>query len=132
MDGLEDCGSEQALVATVDNLPKGLDKAFVEPLDTGDVPLIERRYDRILQRVMDGLTEQSSEKALRILKWLACSFRIMKTHEVRDGIQFHTRGMELNDMTKVKLIKGFFDLCKPLVEEGPKNTIDFVHYSAKQ
>jgi hypothetical protein len=81
---------------------------------------------------MDGLPEQSKDKALRILEWLACSFRIMKAHEIRDGIQFHTKGMELNDRTKVKLIDGFFDLCKPLIEEGPKNTVDFVHYSAKQ
>jgi hypothetical protein len=90
------------------------------------------RYGRILDRVMDGLPEQSKDKALRILEWLACSFRIMKAHEIRDGIQFHTKGMELNDRTKVKLIDGFFDLCKPLIEEGPKSTVDFVHYSAKQ
>lgn len=56
----------------------------------------------------------------------------MKTHEIRDGIQFHVMGMELNNRAKVKLIDGFFDLCKPLVEEGPKNTVDFVDYFAKQ
>jgi hypothetical protein len=81
---------------------------------------------------VEGATEQSRDKALRILGWIACSFRIMKTHEIRDGIQFHTKGMELNDRTKVKLIDGFFDLCKPLIEEGPQNTIQFVHCSAKQ
>jgi hypothetical protein len=81
---------------------------------------------------MKELNEQSSERAIRILKWIACSFRIMKAHEVRDGILFHTRDTELNDKTKVKLIEGFFDLCKPLIEDGPKNTLDFVHYSAKE
>jgi hypothetical protein len=30
------------------------------------------------------------------------------------------------------LVDGFLDLCKPLIEEGHKNTIDFVHYSAKE
>ncbi|KAH6711796.1 hypothetical protein BKA61DRAFT_693710 [Leptodontidium sp. MPI-SDFR-AT-0119] len=114
--GLEDSRSEQDLVDTVNNVPDGLEQA----------------YSRILEGVANGLSEQSRDKALRILEWLACSFRIMKTHEIRDGIQFHVMGMELNNRVKVKLIDGFFDLCKPLVEEGPKNTVDFVHYFAKQ
>ncbi|KAH9216233.1 hypothetical protein DL95DRAFT_522785 [Leptodontidium sp. 2 PMI_412] len=113
--GLEDSRSEQDLVDTVNNVPDGLEQA----------------YSRILEGVANGLSEQSRDKALRILEWLACSFRIMKTHEIRDGIQFHVMGMELNNRAKVKLIDGFFDLCKPLVEEGPKNTVDFVHYFAK-
>ncbi len=81
---------------------------------------------------MKELNEASSEKAMRILKWIACSLRLMKAHEIRDGILFHTKGSELNEKTKVKVIEGFFDLCKPLIEEGPKNTLDFVHYSAKE
>jgi hypothetical protein len=130
--GLDDCGSERDLITTVNNLPDGLDKASVYPVHVYNTQLTQIRYGRILDRMMDGLTEQNSAKALKILEWLACSFRIMKAHEIRDGIQFHTKGLELNDRTKVKLIDGFFNMCKPLIEEGPKNTIDFVHYSAKQ
>jgi hypothetical protein len=79
---------------------------------------------------MHELDSQSSEKAIRILQWIACSFRLLKSHEVQDGIVFNTQGSVLNEETK--LVHGFLDLCKPLIEEGPKNTIDFVHYSAKE
>lgn len=79
---------------------------------------------------MDDLDTQSSKKAVRILQWLACSFRLLKSHEVQDGTVFNTRGLLLDEQTK--LVDGFLDLCKPLIEEGHKNTIDFVHYSAKE
>jgi hypothetical protein len=54
----------------------------------------------------------------------------LKSHEVEDGIVLNNRGMVLNEQTK--LVTGVMDLCKPLIEEGPKNTVDFVHYSAKE
>jgi hypothetical protein len=70
------------------------------------------------------------EKATRILAWLACSCRLMKMHEVQDGIAFDKDTLILNDDTK--LCPAVLDLCKPLIEEGPNMTIDFVHYSAKE
>jgi hypothetical protein len=79
---------------------------------------------------MNELGTQKREKAIRILEWIACSFRILKEHEIRDGILFHSSDMVLTEQTK--LADGFLDMCKPLIEEGPKNTIDFVHYSAKE
>jgi hypothetical protein len=69
-------------------------------------------------------------KVIRILEWLACSCRLMKMREVQDGIVFHADNMVLNDETK--LSPAVLDLCKPLIEEGPNKTIDFVHYSAKE
>jgi hypothetical protein len=79
---------------------------------------------------MDDLDSRSSEKAIQILQWIACSFRLLKKHEVQDGVIFKKRGLVLDEQTKV--VPGFLDLCKPLIEEGPKNTVDFVHYSAKE
>lgn len=77
--------------------------------------------------------EETSKKAIRILEWIACSLRILKTHEVQDGIVLHTMDMELNERTKLRDRK-FLHLCKKLnlIEEGPNSTIDFVHYSAKE
>lgn len=93
--------------------------------------LNESSYGLILDRVVRDLNKETSKKAIRILEWIACSFRIMKVHEIQDGIVLHTRDMELNERTKLRDSK-FLDLCKPLIEEGPNNTIDFVHYSAKE
>ncbi|KIW95094.1 uncharacterized protein Z519_03678 [Cladophialophora bantiana CBS 173.52] len=69
-------------------------------------------------------------KVICILEWLACSCRLMKMREVQDGIVFHVDNMVLDDETK--LSPAVLDLCKPLIEEGPNKTIDFVHYSAKE
>lgn len=69
-------------------------------------------------------------KAIRILQWIACSFRLLKKHEIQDGIVLQQNDVELNERTK--LVDGFLEQCKPLIEEGPKNTVDFVHYSAKE
>jgi hypothetical protein len=41
-----------------------------------------------------------------------------------------TDGIVLDEHSK--LVPGFLDVCKPLIEEGPKGTMDFVHYSAKE
>jgi hypothetical protein len=88
--------------------------------------LMESRYGRIL----DDIDARSSEKAIRILQWIACSFRLLKIHEIQDGIVLQQSGVQLNAQTK--LVPGFLEQCKPLIEEGPKNTVDFVHYSAKE
>ncbi|KAI1610626.1 hypothetical protein EDD36DRAFT_467683 [Exophiala viscosa] len=76
------------------------------------------------------MSEKEKAKTMRILEWLACSCRLMKKHEVQDGIVFAANNMVLDDETK--LAPAVLDLCKPLIEEGPHNTIDFVHYSAKE
>lgn len=54
----------------------------------------------------------------------------MKAREVQDGIVFDADNMVLDDENK--LSPNVLDLCKPLIEEGPNKTIDFVHYSAKE
>jgi hypothetical protein len=42
------------------------------------------------------------------------------------------RGQVLDELTKLFGGFGFFDLCSPLLEEGFKHTIDFVHHSVKE
>lgn len=76
------------------------------------------------------LTARDAARALKILEWLACSFRPLKVYEIQDGITFGPENTFLTDETKLK--PGFVDLCKPLIEEGPGGTVDFVHYSAKE
>jgi hypothetical protein len=54
----------------------------------------------------------------------------MKVYELLDGVVFHSSCTELNERTKLK--RGILDLCRPLIENGPANTVDFVHFSAKE
>lgn len=65
-----------------------------------------------------------------MLEWLACAFRVVKIYELQDGILFKDEHSTLN--TKTKLTRDILDLCKPIIEEGPNQSVDFVHYSAKE
>jgi len=68
--------------------------------------------------------------AIRILGWMACSYRILKSYEILDGIAFDASTTTLTPKTKVR--KDILDLCRPLIEDGPAGTVDFVHFSAKE
>ncbi|EXJ71755.1 uncharacterized protein A1O5_05565 [Cladophialophora psammophila CBS 110553] len=108
------CYSLAELRKTAEELPKGIEEA----------------YGRFLQRVTKEMDHKEYVKVIRILEWLACSCRLMKMREVQDGIVFHADNMVLDDETK--LSPAVMNLCKPLIEEGPNKTVDFVHYSAKE
>ncbi|KAH7343012.1 hypothetical protein BKA65DRAFT_587311 [Rhexocercosporidium sp. MPI-PUGE-AT-0058] len=111
---LSDRESAYELRKAAHNLPQGLHEA----------------YRRILDRIQSDYSTYSSEKAILILQWMACSFRPLKTFEIQDGLVFATSDCVLNDDTKSN--KSLLDLCKPIVEEGVGNTVDFVHFSAKE
>ncbi|EXJ84684.1 hypothetical protein A1O3_05354 [Capronia epimyces CBS 606.96] len=111
---LESCYSMAELRKTAEELPKGIEEA----------------YGRVLRRVTEEMNPKDYAKAIRILEWLACSCRLMKMCEVQDGIVFDADNLVLDDETK--LSPDVLDICKPLIEEGPNKTIDFVHYSAKE
>ena len=68
--------------------------------------------------------------AIRILGWMACSYRILKSYEILDGIAFDASTTTLTPKTKVR--KDILDLCRPLIKDGPVGTVDFVHFSAKE
>lgn len=68
--------------------------------------------------------------AIRILGWMACAYRTLKIYELLDGIAFEASSTTLNSKTKIR--KDILDLCRPLIEEGPGGTTDFVHFSAKE
>lgn len=90
----------------------------------------ESSYRRVLDRIESDYSDYSSEKAILILQWMACSFRPLKTFEISDGLVFATPDSLLNDETKPN--KSLLDLCKPIIEEGVGNIVDFVHFSAKE
>jgi hypothetical protein len=68
--------------------------------------------------------------AIKILEWMACGYRTLKTYEILDGLAFRPGCTILNAKTKIN--KAVLDHCLPLIEEGPSSTLDFVHFSAKE
>jgi len=61
---------------------------------------------------------------------MACSRRPLRGYEILDGIAFRPGCTTLNSRTKVH--REVLDLCRPLIEDGPSDTLDFVHFSAKR
>jgi hypothetical protein len=75
-------------------------------------------------------SRNARDMAIRILGWMACSYRVLKRHELLDGIVLDVSNTSLNKYTRVQA--QIMDLCRPLIEDGPGNTVDFVHFSAKE
>ncbi|KAM3064939.1 hypothetical protein ACMFMF_011556 [Clarireedia jacksonii] len=115
VDELKYCYSDAALEETTTSLPKGLKAA----------------YGRIIDRIMDSSNSRNArDMAIRILGWMACSHRILKSYEILDGVAFDASNTTLTPKTKIR--KEVLDLCRPLIEEGPASTVNFVHFSAKE
>lgn len=89
------------------------------------------RYGRILDRIMDPNNSRMAKyMSIRILRGMACSYRTLKCYELLDDLAFNPINITLTAKTKIR--KDILDLCRPLIEEGPGNTVDFVHFSAKE
>jgi hypothetical protein len=89
------------------------------------------RYGRILDRMLDeDVSPQNRSLSIRILEWMSCSYRRLKIHEVLDGLSIRPDRAFLDISTK--LPKRVLDLCRPLIEDGPCNTLIFVHFSAQE
>jgi hypothetical protein len=77
------------------------------------------------------MDEQSSTAyAIRILQWMACCYRRLKIYEILDGISLRPGCTVLNHKSRMR--REVLDLCRPLIEDGPFHTLDFVHFSAKE
>lgn len=71
---------------------------------------------------------------------MSCSYRLLKSYEILDGISLraaeHSNATYRSGCTilnkKTRFQREVLDLCKPLIEDGPGNTVDFVHFSAKE
>jgi hypothetical protein len=123
---LRNCFSDWDLEEKANSLPKGLDEAYVLFYPSYEVQYrFITSYGRILERIMKG-----SSVAIRILEWIACSYRPLRAYEILDGIAFKPGCTSLNSRTKVH--RGVLNLCRPLIEDGPSDTLEFVHFSAKR
>jgi hypothetical protein len=68
--------------------------------------------------------------AVRILQWMSCSYRTLKTHELLDGLAFRFSNTTLTSKTKIR--SEILDLCRPIIEVGPSDTVEFVHFSVNE
>ncbi|KAF2812552.1 uncharacterized protein BDZ99DRAFT_413355, partial [Mytilinidion resinicola] len=83
-------------------------------------------YERIILLVK-RFSPQNYDKAVRILEWITFAKRAPKKFEVQDAVALTANNNILSEDTK--LPETVLHLCRPLVEDGPDNTIVFVHFT---
>jgi hypothetical protein len=88
------------------------------------------RYDRVVNHIRQQMDTQDREKATRILEWMALAKRPLKKFELLDGVTLHRGNTQLNE--KTRLWEKVIDLCKPFVEDGPNETIVFIHFTVQE
>jgi hypothetical protein len=87
-------------------------------------------YERIIQKMCDSRNSLSCTRATAILRWIACVQRPIRLHELLHALA-HT-SEELNPGVQNVPVPMVLELCKPLVEQHPDGTINFVHFSVQE
>jgi hypothetical protein len=111
--------------------PRAWGKCIVD-LDTRHTLFTDQysRYDRVVNHIRRQIDTPDREKATRILKWMTLAKRPLKKFELLDGVTLHRGNSQLNE--KSRLWEQVIDLCKPLVEDGPNETIVFIHFTVRE
>ena len=113
---LREKGSIGEIEASIEDLPDGLDKA----------------YGRILGR-FKFLHSNLRKRVFKILSWLCAARRPVSVYEVIDGIALDFDQRELCSKWKIQnFYHHMVDLCAPLIEVAPNQTLQIVHFSAKE
>ncbi|KAF2493309.1 hypothetical protein BU16DRAFT_563472 [Lophium mytilinum] len=86
-------------------------------------------YERIILRIK-SFSPQNYDKAVRILEWITFAKRAPKKYEVQDAVALTASNTILSE--KTKLPETVLQLCRPLIEDGPDNTIVFVHFTVHE
>jgi len=111
---LEAAHSIQELRKAVDTFPEGLEEC----------------YNRILERIKETSNLKNHQKALRVLRWISFARRPLKTYELQWGITLYDGNTMLTPETKP--LGDVIDICRPLIEDGPSQTIQLIHASVKE
>ncbi|KAF2233474.1 hypothetical protein EV356DRAFT_503548 [Viridothelium virens] len=111
---LEDIYSIEEMYQAVNTLPRGLDEV----------------YSRIWSRIEGQLDGKGLSNVIRIFEWIAFGERPLKKYEVQAGVSLYHESTVISANTQMS--RNVFHLCKPLLEDGPHDTVRFVHSSVKE
>ncbi|KAL9072734.1 MAG: hypothetical protein Q9157_004994 [Trypethelium eluteriae] len=104
---LEDIYSIEEMYQAVNTLPRGLDE--------------------VIEGQLDG---KGLSNVIRIFEWIAFGERPLKKYEVQAGVSLYHESTVISANTQMS--RNVFHLCKPLLEDGPHDTVRFVHSSVKE
>ncbi|KAF8244834.1 ankyrin [Wilcoxina mikolae CBS 423.85] len=92
-------------------------------------PDLNETYERILE----GISEDDKELALRILRWLTCSLRPLKIQEIIEGVALELDDTALDPETFLNDPEDIADICGSLVElDQEAGTVALAHFSVKE
>ncbi|KAF8245041.1 hypothetical protein K440DRAFT_663078 [Wilcoxina mikolae CBS 423.85] len=116
---LRACSTLEELEKAGDIMPSGLDEA----------------YGRILERIHPDspkkkLSDSEKSKACKILVWVICSFKPLKSDHIKKLLAIEVGNNHLDG--RRKLIKRLEELCGPLLDLDKDGSVYIVHYSAKE
>jgi hypothetical protein len=87
-------------------------------------------YERIVRNMCNSRNSLSCTRATAILRWIAFAQRPIRLNELLHGLA-HTPA-ELNPVIQSVPVPTVLELCKPLVEQYPDGSINFVHFSVQE
>ncbi|KAK7703167.1 hypothetical protein SLS57_011051 [Botryosphaeria dothidea] len=85
-------------------------------------------YERLLNDVQNRLPIHIFRKAICMLRLIMHSYRSLKRAEVLDALVLKDKIIDDSS----KLYAEVMDICKPLVEIGPEDTVVLVHFSLRE
>ncbi|KAL1624892.1 hypothetical protein SLS54_003616 [Diplodia seriata] len=112
LESLEETYSLKELEEAIDLLPSDLTQL----------------YNRLLNGVQKRLSSDMFEKVVSMLRLITHSYRPLKVAELLDAMVLTTN--IINDSTK--LPAEALNVCKPLIELGPGDTVVLVHFSLQK
>ncbi len=84
-----------------------------------------------MKRVLDNVNQSERDAARKILAFLICTKRPLKTHELQALFCIETESQTI-DFEERQLRVASKDLCGALIEIRVDKTIELVHRSAKE
>ncbi|PVH83786.1 hypothetical protein DL98DRAFT_652239 [Cadophora sp. DSE1049] len=91
---------------------------------------IERAYARILEHISSRLHPTQREIAMQILELVCFARRPLKPYEIQSAIGLGRHGMTFHKGTTAS--ETILDLCRPLIERGPRHAVIFAHFTVKE
>lgn len=92
-------------------------------------PDLNETYERILE----GISEDDKELALRILRWLTCSLRPLRIQEIIEGVALELDDTALDPETFLNDPEDIADICGSLVAlDQEAGTVALAHFSVKE
>jgi hypothetical protein len=92
--------------------------------------LISCSYGRILEHISSRLHPKQREIALQILEMVCFARRPLKPYEIQSAIGFGHHGTTFLIGTTAS--ETILDLCRPLIESGPRDAVIFAHFTVKE